>query len=90
MIGKLTQDGVDIAILEDNGDWSSPPDGDEVTEAMAELLNVAHHPVKNSQTGDHHLPFGVMALNRAAGALGEGVQVELAQEIEPLPEGAIS
>jgi hypothetical protein len=91
MIGQLTDRDTNepLATLEDSGEWSPVGDGtNPLTRPLVALLDAGFHPFRNDEAGDHHLPFGVMAMNRAAAALG--LRVTLAKEIAPLPEGAIA
>lgn len=85
MIGKLTSNGTAVVTMTDAGDWE--PAAEEY-KPVAAILNASCHPLKHSEVGDHHLPFGIMAMNRAAQRLG--FRVELEREIPPLPPGAIS
>lgn len=92
MIGSLVNgDGVAVAVLDDDGRWRPAPDVEPellpLAEAQAKVLNVTHSPLDH-QVGDHHLPFGVMAMNRAAYALR--LRVELSAPIPKLPDGAIA
>ncbi len=85
MIGQLRKDGVIIAILNDDGVWAAD---DPELSAVAKVLNAIESPDDNWDVGDHHVPFGVASLRRAARKLK--ANVELAQPIKPLPEGYVS
>jgi hypothetical protein len=84
MIGTLRLGPRRTASLAEAGAWvCSPPDA-----AMEDYLNDTHDP-DDAHPGDHHRPFGVAAVERAATALG--VTFELM--VEPygeLPTGAVS
>lgn len=86
MVGKLVDGpGADVLVLSDDLGWeAAAPE----YAPLASLQDAANHPVRDARGGDHHLPAGVMALNRAAERLG--LRVVLAKDIPPLPEGAVS
>ena len=77
MIGELTLGDESVASLNDDGEWGSD------TPELLHVLNQSFHPLRDAETSDHHRPYGVAALDRAAFALG--LEVRLAQPVGPDP-----
>lgn len=82
MIGTITAPDGRVATMNDQGNWES--DDAETVETL-ELL----HGLGSSQPGDHHQPFGVARLLRAANDLGWAPHVAV-EPYGPLPEGVVS
>lgn len=80
MIGELTLDDDAVATLSDDGEWGSD------TPELLHVLDQSFHPVRDAEMADHHRPFGVAALDRAAFALG--LEVRLPQPVGPDPMDA--
>lgn len=79
-IGKLVVDGKE-ATLSESGEWSCDDRN------LLFILTTKYNPL-NATGVDVIMPFGVMALSRAAGDLGG--KAKLTKELEPLPEGVVS
>jgi hypothetical protein len=65
-----------------------PGGGGAYEKSLAQYLNTFYDPRANHETGDHHLPFGVAVLGRAAAKLK--MESKLTKPVAPLPPGVVA